>query len=351
MNGWRALDESACGQFQWPGLESRRSAAQEPRPHVRGKGLGGSSVVNGMIAIHAMADDYEHWAAEGCPGWTFEDILPYRRRMESDLNFGDRPYHGSDGPMPIQRLAREEWGPLDEALAESAAAQGHEWCEDHSAPTGHRHLAVRHQRPRRRARDDQRRISRARARSREPPDRRRRTGRQACLLEGGRAVGVRARIGEEDVEVRADKVVLCAGAVALPRDPAAVGHRPGWPGRPAARRREHAGAPARAVLVVPSPRRASGPRRTPGQLRPALLVRPRGRGRERHDHRVGQPDARPARRRHLAPGGGGPRPPGPGAGPAAARRRVVPGCCACGSTSSSATAGSRSRRRIRMSTR
>ena len=57
MNGWRALDESACAQFQWPGLESRRSAAQDPRPHVRGKGLGGSSVVNSMIAIHAMADD------------------------------------------------------------------------------------------------------------------------------------------------------------------------------------------------------------------------------------------------------------------------------------------------------
>ena len=110
MNGWRALDESACGQFQWPGLESRRSAAQDPRPHVRGKGLGGSSVVNGMIAIHAMADDYERWAAEGCPGWTFEDILPYRRRMESDLNFGDRPYHGSDGPMPIAAVGPRGMG-------------------------------------------------------------------------------------------------------------------------------------------------------------------------------------------------------------------------------------------------
>ena len=67
MNGWRALDETACAQFQWAGLESERSAAQEPRPHVRGKGLGGSSIVNGMIAIHAMADDYDRWAAEGCP--------------------------------------------------------------------------------------------------------------------------------------------------------------------------------------------------------------------------------------------------------------------------------------------
>ena len=56
--------------------------------------------------------------------------------MESDLNFGYRPYHGSDGPMPIVRLGREAWGPVDEALAESATAAGHGWCEDHSAPTG-----------------------------------------------------------------------------------------------------------------------------------------------------------------------------------------------------------------------
>ena len=215
MNGWRALDESACGQFQWPGLESRRSAAQEPRPHVRGKGLGGSSVVNGMIAIHAMADDYEHWAAEGCLGWRFEDILPYRRRMESDLNFGDRPYHGSDGPMPIQRLAREEWGPLDEALAESAAAQGHDWCEDHSAPTGtgiSPYGISARDGARVTTNDAYLEPARDRANLRIVGGARV----DNVIVEGGRAVGVRARIGEEDVEVRADKVVLCAGAVASP---------------------------------------------------------------------------------------------------------------------------------------
>ncbi|HEX6618214.1 MAG TPA: GMC family oxidoreductase N-terminal domain-containing protein [Solirubrobacteraceae bacterium] len=215
MNGWRALDESACAQFQWPGLQSRRSAAQETRPHVRGKGLGGSSVVNGMIAIHAMADDYEHWAAEGCPGWAFEDILPYRRRMESDLNFGDRPYHGSAGPMPVTRLGREAWGPVDEALAESATAQGHGWCEDHSAPTG-TGLSPYGISARDGARvttnDGYLEPARDRPNLRIVGDARVDT----VLIEGGRAVGVRARIGAQDVEVRADKVVLCAGAVHSP---------------------------------------------------------------------------------------------------------------------------------------
>jgi hypothetical protein len=79
LNGWRALDESACAAFQWRGLESRRTRAQETRPHVRGQGLGGGSTVNGMMAIRAVPDDYDRWAASGCPGWSYADMLPGSR--------------------------------------------------------------------------------------------------------------------------------------------------------------------------------------------------------------------------------------------------------------------------------
>jgi len=76
MNGWRALDES-LPEYQWSGLESRRTRVQAPRPHVRGKGLGGSSVVNGMIAIHAPPDDYDRWASFGVPdGHSLTSSLP-----------------------------------------------------------------------------------------------------------------------------------------------------------------------------------------------------------------------------------------------------------------------------------
>jgi 5-(hydroxymethyl)furfural/furfural oxidase len=215
MNGWRAMDEAACGHFQWTGLESRRSAAQEPRPHLRGRGLGGSSVINGMIAMHAMADDYDRWAADGCSGWSFEDILPVRRRMESDLNFGDAPYHGADGPLPVLRLGREAWGPADDALAESAAAQGHGWCEDHNAPTGTGVSPYGIS-----ARDDAR-VTTNDAYldpARDRPNLRVIGGTTVdkVLLEGGRAVGVRARIAHDWVEVRAQGVVLCAGAIGSP---------------------------------------------------------------------------------------------------------------------------------------
>ena len=214
MNGWRALDES-LPEYQWSGLESRRTRVQAPRPHVRGKGLGGSSVVNGMIAIHAPADDYDRWASFGCPGWSFDDVLPYRRRLESDLNFGDAPYHGADGPIPVLRLGREDWGPADNALAAAASQVGHGWCRDHNAPTGTGLSPYGIS-----ARDG------ARVTTNDgylEPARDRENLRvigdatvDKVLIEAGRAVGVRARIDGEWIEVRAGSVVLCAGAIHSP---------------------------------------------------------------------------------------------------------------------------------------
>jgi choline dehydrogenase/5-(hydroxymethyl)furfural/furfural oxidase len=215
MNGWRALDETACAEFQWHGLESRRTRAQEPRPHLRGKGLGGSSVVNGMIAIRAMADDYDRWATNGCPGWSYDDLLPYLQRMESDLTFGDRPYHGAEGPIPVLRLGRDEWGPADNALADSALGLGYRWCEDHNAPTGTGVSPYGIS-----ARDGARVTTNDGyldpARDRENL----RVFGEALVdqvrVQSGRATGVRARIGGEWADVRAQGVVLCAGAIHSP---------------------------------------------------------------------------------------------------------------------------------------
>jgi len=215
MNGWRALDETACAEFQWPGLMSRRSRAQAPRSHVRGRGLGGSSSVNGMIAFRAMPDDYDRWAAYGCPGWSYADMVPYLRRMESDADFGDRPHHGDHGPIPVQRLAREDWGPADHALAEAALGRGHAWCDDHNGPTGTgvSPYAISSRNGARVTTNDGY-LEPARQR----PNLRVFGGAtvDTVLIEGGRAVGVRLRLGNDWTEVRAQHVVLCAGAVHSP---------------------------------------------------------------------------------------------------------------------------------------
>jgi 5-(hydroxymethyl)furfural/furfural oxidase len=214
MNGWRALDET-LPQYQWAGLESRRTRAQEPRPHVRGRGLGGSSVVNGMIAIHAMADDYDRWASFGCPGWSLDDVLPYRRRMESDLNFGDAPYHGAEGPIPVLRLGRDQWGPADDALAAAAEKLGHGWCEDHNAPTG-TGLSPYGISARGGSRVTTNDGYLEPARGRENLQVIGEATVDKVLIQGDRAVGVRARIGGRWLDVRATNVVLCAGAIHSP---------------------------------------------------------------------------------------------------------------------------------------
>jgi 5-(hydroxymethyl)furfural/furfural oxidase len=215
MNGWRALDETTCAQFQWTGIESRRTATQEPRAHLRGKGLGGSSVVNGFIAIRATADDYDRWAASGCPGWSYEEMLPYLCRMEDDADFGDAPYHGNGGPIPVMRLPRGEWGPLDDALAESAASAGYGWCDDHNAPagTGVSPYGISARNGARVTTND----------GYLEPARHRPNLRivgdalvDRVLVDGTRAGGVRARMGGEWTEVRAERVVVCAGAIHSP---------------------------------------------------------------------------------------------------------------------------------------
>jgi 5-(hydroxymethyl)furfural/furfural oxidase len=215
MNGWRALDETTCAHFQWEGIESRRTVKQEPRAHLRGKGLGGSSVVNGFIAIRAMADDYERWAAGGCPEWSYEEMLPYLRRMEDDANFGDAPYHGAGGPIPVMRLPREEWGPVDDALAESAGALGYGWCEDHNAPTGTGlspyGISARHG-VRVTTNDGYLEPARERPNLRVFGE----ALADRVILDETRAVGVGARIRDEWTEVRANGVVVCAGAIHSP---------------------------------------------------------------------------------------------------------------------------------------
>jgi choline dehydrogenase-like flavoprotein len=80
-----------------PGLNGRRS--YQPR----GRGLGGSSSINGMVYIRGHRKDYDTWAQLGCQGWGYEDVLPYFRRSETNHALDDR-HHGKDGPLHVNEL-------------------------------------------------------------------------------------------------------------------------------------------------------------------------------------------------------------------------------------------------------
>ena len=132
-NPMRAIGDD---DFRWPALMARRTASQEPRLLWRGRAMGGSSTINGQIAIRAVPDDLDRWEAAGCAGWGWDAMLPFFRKLETDRNFPGAPYHGDRGPIPVFRAALPDWGPVDLALREAALALGYGWCEDHNAPTG-----------------------------------------------------------------------------------------------------------------------------------------------------------------------------------------------------------------------
>jgi len=81
-----------------PGLNGRRS--YQPR----GRGLGGSSSINGMAYIRGQRDDYDNWKRAGCTGWGYDDVLPYFRRSERNTRLSDA-FHGTSGPLHVTDLA------------------------------------------------------------------------------------------------------------------------------------------------------------------------------------------------------------------------------------------------------
>lgn len=133
-NPFSIISDAEYSRFRYDDLMARRSVGQEPRLYWRGKGMGGSSNMNGQIAIRGMLEDFDDWAAMGCEGWSGEDVLPSFIKLETDLDFGDKPYHGDSGPIPIYRAPMERWGSVDLALREAALDLGYGWSDDHNAP-------------------------------------------------------------------------------------------------------------------------------------------------------------------------------------------------------------------------
>ncbi|RWD38561.1 choline dehydrogenase [Mesorhizobium sp.] len=111
--------------------------ASEPEPHLggrvlatpRGKVIGGSSSINGMVYVRGHARDFDHWAEQGATGWRFADVLPYFKRME-DSNGGENGWRGHDGPLTVQRGSRTN--PLYGAFVEAGRQAGFELTDDYN---------------------------------------------------------------------------------------------------------------------------------------------------------------------------------------------------------------------------
>ena len=109
----------------------------EPETHIggrslvtpRGKVVGGSSSINGMVYVRGHARDYDHWSESGARGWSYADVLPYFKRMENSHG-GQDGWRGTDGPLHIQRGRRDN--PLFKAFVDAGHQAGFEVTEDYN---------------------------------------------------------------------------------------------------------------------------------------------------------------------------------------------------------------------------
>ncbi|GAA0458529.1 GMC family oxidoreductase [Actinoplanes capillaceus] len=181
------------------------------------KVTGGSSAVGNTVAIRGTPQDYDEWAANGNPLWSWEHVLPFFRTLEDDLEFGDRDYHGRGGPVPIRRWRPDELTPLQQEFRDASLGAGHQWADDHNdpastgvgpIPTNRRDMGIRH----------------STAMSYLWPAAGRpnltvvgRAGVDRVIFEGERAAGVSLAVdGGTFTTIRARRVILAAGAVGTP---------------------------------------------------------------------------------------------------------------------------------------
>jgi choline dehydrogenase len=220
---WRIAMPSAVGsllssnRFNWnyvsdpePGLDGRRLT------HPRGRVLGGSSSINGMVYIRGHALDYDGWAASGLAGWSYAEVLPYFKRAEGHLGGGDT-YHGGSGPLTV--FAPDLSGaPLAQAFLQAAVESGYGLSSDVNGERqeGFGRIDRTTTRNGRRASVARTYLNSALGRVNLTLH----TGALArrVILEGRRAVGVEYSRGSARLEARAARAVLvCAGAINSPQ--------------------------------------------------------------------------------------------------------------------------------------
>ncbi|WP_172296946.1 choline dehydrogenase [Pseudoruegeria sp. HB172150] len=107
-----------------PNLNNRRMATP------RGKVIGGSSSINGMVYVRGHARDYDTWAEMGADGWGYSGVLPYFKRMESWHGGTDGEWRGFDGPLHVSRGPRDN--PLTQAFVEAGRQAGYPTTEDYN---------------------------------------------------------------------------------------------------------------------------------------------------------------------------------------------------------------------------
>jgi 5-(hydroxymethyl)furfural/furfural oxidase len=185
------------------------------RKYEQGRVLGGGSSINGQLANRGAPTDYAEWEARGAKGWGWNDVLPYFKKVERDMDF-DGPYHGKEGRIPVRRIFPDLWNGHAKAAAEAFKAAGYDYLPDQNGEyrDGYFPITISN------AYD--RRVSAAIGYL--DPGTRLRTNLtistdtqvKELLFEGARCVGVKAQVNGRETEFRGNEVILSSGAIHSP---------------------------------------------------------------------------------------------------------------------------------------
>ena len=206
----RVLD----GPHVWGYVYTPNKYQPEPMPKARGRVVGGTSAINGQVVARGVPEDYDQWSSWGNDEWSFTKVLPYFRKLETDMDFRD-DFHGSDGPIPVRRYKRDEWLPTTEAFYRACLEEGfpHDPDQNHPESTGVGPLP--------RNIENGVRISTALAYLAPARHRLNLTVRsdvmvKRIMFDGNRATGVEVESGSQVFRIEGSQTILSAGSIGSP---------------------------------------------------------------------------------------------------------------------------------------
>jgi 5-(hydroxymethyl)furfural/furfural oxidase len=210
-------------RFQWTELKvttqvvphNDPSASPPLRKYEQARVLGGGSSINGQVANRGAPNDYDIWVKRGAAGWGWDDVLPYFKKVERDMDF-DGPYHGNTGRIPVSRTFPQYWNGHATATGEAFATAGYKFLPDQNGPFEDGYFPVTG------SHVYERRVSAAigyldqETRQRPNLTISTETHVTGLIFEGQRCVGVKANVAGRPQEFRANEVILSSGAIHSP---------------------------------------------------------------------------------------------------------------------------------------
>jgi choline dehydrogenase-like flavoprotein len=198
--------------YFWPGLEATIVEGQAPRAYPQARIMGGGSSIMGMFALRGVPSDYERWRRAGASGLSWDEVVPYFRKVEDDYDRQEK----STGIYPIRRMPEEEWPAFVTAMRRAADRRGYHYVKDINQTPGDGFFAMPVSRDAQVRSTSARSYLTAEVRARKNLTIMAGTTVTKLRFEGRKAVGADVLHKDQAMTLRARRVILSAGAIHSP---------------------------------------------------------------------------------------------------------------------------------------